>query len=325
MSESYDYTPATWSSGSTFKDARSSYDAHAGRSYSKAASSGKSHEDLLPRSITTESPAPVVIVCDVTGSMGAWPATIFSKLPYLDHEMRTEYLGDGAEICFAAVGDAFSDKYPVQAQEFAKEEDMQDRLKNLVVEGGGGGGGTESYELAALYFARNVEMPKAVRKPIFIMIGDEIPYDMVAPDIAERYSYALVQKRISTEEIFKELMEKYSVYYIRKPYGNRYRGDDGASVQHKVWSKLIGEDRIAFLPEADRVVDVIFGLLARETGRVEYFAKELGDRQRPDQVKTVMKSLATVYKALPPPKKAPRGASKLHKPAKGAKKTKPLG
>ena len=91
MSESYDYTPATWSSGSSFKDARKSYDAHAGRSYAKAASSGKSHEDMLPRSITTDSPAPVVIVCDVTGSMGEWPATIFSKLPYLDHEMRTVF------------------------------------------------------------------------------------------------------------------------------------------------------------------------------------------------------------------------------------------
>ena len=92
---------------------------------------------------------------------------------------------------------------------------MQDHLKSLVVEGGGGGGGTETYELAALYFARNVEMPKAVRKPILIMIGDEIPYDMVAPDVAERYAYALVEKRISSEAIFKELMEKYSVYYIR--------------------------------------------------------------------------------------------------------------
>ena len=115
---------------------------------------------------------------------------------------------------------------------------------------------------------------------------------------------------------------------FRKPYNHRYRGEDKASSQHKVWAKLIGEDRIAFLPEADRVVDVIFGLLARETGRIDYFAKELEGRQRPDQVKTVMKSLATVHAASTPAskrKRLPRGASKLHKPAKGAKKTKPLG
>lgn len=323
MAEGDDYTPATWSSGDSFASARAAYDAHAGRSYAAAATSGKTVADLLPRSITTQSPAPIVIVCDVTGSMGEWPATIFSKLPYLDHEMKKEYFGEGAEICFAAVGDAFSDKYPLQASEFAKGEDMEARLKSLVVEGGGGGGGSESYELAALYFARNCSTPMAMRKPIFIMIGDELPYDTIAPDISERYAHTAAPKYLTVSEVFQELSAKYSVYYIRKPYGRADESDPNAHHQHKVWSNLVGADRVVFLPEASRVVDVIFGIFARETGKIEYFAKELADRQTPAQVKTVMKSLATVHAAAPPPKALVKGASTLHKPGTGTK-TKPL-
>lgn len=322
MAEGDDYTPATWSSGdTTFAAARATYDKHAGRSYSTAISSGKTSADLLPRSISTLSPAPIVVVCDVTGSMGSWPATIFSKLPYLDNEMRKEYFGEGAEICFAAVGDANYDKYPLQAGTFAKGEDLPLRLKDLVVEGGGGGGGSESYELAALYFARNCDMPRAVRKPIFIMIGDEMPYDTVAPDVSARYAHTASPKLLMTPDIFKELAEKYSVYYIRKPTGSER--DGAISREHQAWSKLVGEDRVVLLPDPARVVDVIFGIFARETGKIDYFTKELTDRQTPAQVATVMKSLHTVHAAAPPPKKLGKGASTLHKPGTGTK-TKPL-
>ncbi len=323
MAEGDDYTPATWSSGDSFASARAAYDAYAGRSYATATSAGKTSIDMLPRSIKTSSPAPIVIVCDVTGSMGEWPATIFSKLPYLDHEMRKEYFGDGAEVCFAAVGDAFSDKYPMQAGEFANGEDMKARLTSLVIEGGGGGGGRESYELAALYFARNVEMPMAVRKPIFIMIGDELPYDTISPDVSERYAHTAAPKMATTKDVFTELAEKYSVYYIRKPYQGGGESDPTNSHQHRVWASLVGEDRVVFLPEAGRVVDVIFGIFARETGKIDYFKKELNDRQTPAQVATVMKSLETVHAAAPPTKALAKGASTLHRPGTGTK-TKPL-
>ena len=203
---------------------------------------------------------------------------------------------------------------------------MKTRLTSLVVEGGGGGGGSESYELAALYFARNCAMPMAMRKPIFIMIGDELPYDNVSPDVSERYAHTASPKMVTTKDIFKELAEKYSVYYIRKPYGGGTTSDSDphSSRQHKVWADLVGEDRVVFLPEAGRVVDVIFGIFAREAGKIDYFTKELTDRQRPDQVATVMKSLATVHAAAPPPKALAKGASTLHRPGTGTK-TKPLG
>ena len=140
-------------------------------------------------------------------------------------------------------------------------------------------------------------MPKAI-KPIIIFIGDEQPYDTISPDQAEKLLGMKLEKSLSTEAVFKKLADKFSVYIIRKPYGsssgNSLNPDDQRITAH--WARLIGNDHISNLPEAGRVVDVIFGILAKETGRIAYFEHELEDRQDPNQVKTVYKSLATIHK-----------------------------
>lgn len=309
MSESGDYNPGVWK-GHDFKSARATYDAYVGRSYGDAVNAGKGTKDLIAENVKTNSSAPLIIVVDETGSMGDWPATIFSKLPYLENEGK-EYLGDDFEICFMAIGDAYcNEKYPLQVRPFAKGLELKDRLKELVIEGGGGGQTTETYELAALFAAQKVEMPKAV-KPVIIFIGDEQCYDTISPDHAKKLLGIDLQKSLSTEAVFKQLKDKYSVYVIRKPYGssagNTLSDEDRRISAH--WARLIGDDHISNLPEANRVVDVIFGILAKETGRIAYFENELEDRQTADQVKTVYKSLATIHK-IPDAVRATSGTGK---------------
>lgn len=291
MAETTDYDPGPWR-GHDFVDARVAYDRHAGRSYTEATSAGKKASDFVPNSIKTKSEAPLVIACDVTGSMGEWPATIFSKLPYLELEGK-EYLGDTMEISFAAIGDCNSDSYPLQVRPFVQGTDLEKELKALVVEGGGGGSSQESYDLAAKYYTENVEMPKAVRKPIFIFIGDEGLYPTLKTHDAEAFAKVKIKKNEEVEDVIKDLKKTYSVYIVRKSYGH---GD--AHIQ-KQWKELLGEDHVCPLQDASRVVDVIFGILARETGRIDYFKKEIGDRQKPEQIEVVMKSLKTVHAAAP--------------------------
>ncbi len=309
MSESGDFTPAHWGGGGhDFKSAYRAYDAHAGRSYAEARSASKKLGDLLPATLSTNSSAPLVIVSDQTGSMGEWPKVMFSKLPYLELEGQ-EYLGKDMEISWCAVGDAQNgEDYPVQARPFTKGTALKDRLNEIVIEGKGGGGKHETYELAALYLARNVEMPKAIRKPICIFIGDEEPYDAVSPDMAKAYAYASIEKRMTVKQVFDELRAKFSVYIIRKPY-ERSSGDSMSPFDQEataMWAELVGgADHVAYLPQPDRVVDVIFGILAKETGRISYFREELEARQLPDaggkaKVDTVYKSLKTVH-MLPKP------------------------
>lgn len=325
MSETADYDPGCWR-GHDFSDARKKYDAHVGRSYGDAVAKGKDAKDLVPERVKTKSKAPLIIMCDVTGSMGEWPATIFSKLPYLEKEGQ-EYLGKDLEICFGAIGDHTCDNYPLQVREFAQGLDLKKRLEELVVEGGGGAGQREGYEMAALYCARNVDMP-VLAKPICIIIGDEGFYDTISKEDAWSKAKVMIQGRVRSSEVFDELKRKFAVYLIRKPY-QRGRGDELSAADktiHAQWEKVLGNDHIVMLPEAGRVVDVIFGILAQETDRVDYFRGELEDRQKPEQVETVLKSLKTVHKieGVDPDRKLLKSGRSVTRGSGGGKKTKPL-
>lgn len=325
MSESSDYSPGVWS-GHDFSKARAHYDRHVGRSYGDASTKGVTATSLVPQTVQTQSPTPLVIWVDVTGSMGDWPATIFSKLPYLDHEMKTEYLGADAEVCFGAVGDAHSDRYPLQIQPFTKGTDMAKKLESLVIEKGGGGQFKESYELAALYTLFNIETPKTVAKPVVIFIGDEMAYDWVTIPNASRQAKVKIASDMTAKAIFGDLKERFNPFLILKPY---HLGE-GSQINRDVerfWVDLMGKDRIAYLDDPGRVVDVIFGILAKVTGKEAYFRGEIEGRQTKAQVKTVYKALDTIHqleddwKDLRPKNKPTggKGKSTLHKPPAGKK------
>lgn len=292
MSESGDYDPGPWQ-GDDFKSAKATYDAHVGRSYDAAVSKKVTAVSKIENQLRTNSPAPVVIVCDVTGSMGEWPAVIFSKLPYLDIEGKT-YLGKDMKISFAAVGDVYSDQYPLQVRPFAEGLELKTRLSELIIEKNGGGQQKESYDVAALYYARKCQLENAVN-PIMIFIGDEGLYETVDVDLTKAKCAFDELEKISTAKVFEELKRKFSVYLVWKAYS----ADDGSSVNstiRKQWEALLGEDHVCTLADASRVVDVIFGIFAKETGKIDYFKKEITGRQTTAQVNTVMKSLATVHR-----------------------------
>lgn len=306
MSESSNYDPGDWK-GYDFDAARKSYDVHVGRSYSAAKADNKRATDMVPVILKSESKAPIVILCDVTGSMGDWPATIFSKLPYLDNEAK-EYLGPDYEISFAATADQ-DDDYPLQVRNFTKGLGMEKELKEFVIGGGSGPEGAhEAYELAALYYARNVEMPNA-QHPILIFISDEHFHKTIEKGLAKQ-AHVAIDKTMKTQDVFDELREKFAVYAIRKPYP----GEDKQI--EKEWTDALGDDHVCALPSADRVVDVIFGILAKETDKIDYFKQEIEDRQRQDQVDTVYKSLKTIH-AITAGSDAKDGKSIMLKAMKG--------
>ena len=315
MSESGDYTPAPHWKGYDFGSARRAYKDVVATGAKAAVAAGIDGKTLVPASLDTDCESPLSILIDVTGSMGDWPATIFSKLPYLEHEGK-EYLGKDMRISFAAVGDCNSDKYPLQVQPFVGGAEMEASLKKLVIEGNGGGQSCESYDIAGLYYLRNVTMKKAIRKPILIFIGDEGVYNAITADHALNWAKTELKERMTIEAMFKELCKKYAVYCVRRPYGGVDVDSTNAQDQNiqKQWEGLVGADHVVRLADPNRVVDVIFGILAKETARLDYFEKELTDRQMKDadgkaKIGVVMKSLKSIrspdsVKKLPPPSKA---------------------
>lgn len=315
MSESGEnYDPGPWK-GYDFKSARKAYDPDvtAGRGYGGSYTSGgaaggaagaskprATSADILPPKVTTDAASPLVILVDGTGSMGQFPETIFEKLPLLDDGVK-DYLGDDCEISYAMIGDIGDvNAPPLQVRPFGRGKQMVDSLNKLVIGRGGGSNMTESYELGALYYARNAEMPKAT-KPVLIFICDEGVYPTVDKEWAKTYAGVELKEEMSAKELFDELKRKFSVYCVRKHYedGKFLDGEKMCGNNLKIqrqWVGLLGEDRIAVLTEARRIVDVILGILAVETGKEDFFEKEIKERQTDDQVKSVMKTMVTVGK-----------------------------
>ena len=304
MSESGDYSPGDWK-GYSFASARAEYDVHVGRSYDDAVSAGKATKDLIVDKIITKAAAVVIFVIDQTGSMGDWPGTIRSKLPYLDNELK-EYFGEDYDVIFMAIGDAYNnEKYPLQVRPAARGVEMKKRIDELVFEGEGGSQTYETYELAALYALEKIEMPNAAQA-IMIFLGDEQCYDVVGKELAKDLVGVELQKALPTPDLFKKLKQKFAVYHIRKPYGSGYKAggtNRTSELDERItnaWAALIGHDHIAPLPDPNRVIDVAFGIFAKEAGRIAYFENVLEDRQLKDKggdkkVDLVYKSLRTIH------------------------------
>ena len=315
MSESHDYVPAPQWQGHDFQRARARYDQHVSSSYQEAVSIGASLDSKREKQVSSKAQRPLIIVIDETSSMGDWPATMFSKLPYLDHEVR-DYLGDDAEICFAAIGDAHKNEtYALQVRPFATGKDLEVRLKQLTIENKGGGNGGETYELAALYFAHNLSV-SAMAEPIVIFIGDEPCFDSVSVEHAAKYACVNLDRSLTTKQVFAELQRTASVYFIQKPYGSSDAGSGNSwngetKRAHDKWVPLVGESHIAMLPDPNRVVDVIFGILAAEVDRIDDFREEIEGRQKPGQVKTVYKSLETIHAVTAGSRKALRSGNSV--------------
>jgi hypothetical protein len=333
MSEAGDYKPAAWSQGHDFRTERRRYDEHVGRSYTQAVRQDRQALDLIPERLTTNCLNPLAMPLDETGSMGEWFSVIRGKLGYVDHETK-EYLGQDLESSFCGVGDAFSDRYALQPRPFGSGEELMTRMTEIVHERKGGPGLQESYELAALYYARRVDMPKAVN-PLLVFVGDEAPYEFVDPQKAQYLVRETISGRLSTAEVFEELKRKWAVYLIRKPYHvttDNIMSDEDQHVYGR-WAALIGEDHIADLPLPDRVVDVLFGIMAKHTGRIDYFHHEIETRQRDDQghlevqkVKPVYAALETIHGTLRrlDVSEEDTGRSRLHRPIADAQDSDPL-
>ena len=141
----------------------------------------------------------VVFALDVTGSMGKIPEMLARKeLPKFMKILLDCNVPD-AQLLFTAVGDATSDKAPLQVGQFESTAELMDRwLTWSYLEGNGGGQNHESYELALYFLAEHTEMDcwmKRKKKGYVFMTGDELPY----PAVSKHQVEALIGDRLDDD------------------------------------------------------------------------------------------------------------------------------
>lgn len=181
---------------------------------------------------------PIVVAMDVTGSRGEDAKVIYGKLPMFIGQLEMKNYVKNPMISFAAIGDATSgDRAPIQVGEFKSDESLDIILSKIWLEGGGGGTGQESYELMAYYYARHSELSinKKGKKGYFFFIGDEGFYSDVAKDQVKVWIGDEIPSSIPSEKIFRELQEKYYVFFIypQKTWEQR-KGDIDIEIKKRV-------------------------------------------------------------------------------------------
>ena len=266
------------------------------------------HQTLDPKGIgvresrdSAEHPnaTSIVVMFDVTGSMGAVPVTLQTKLPdLLGMLLRKGYAAD-PQILFGAIGDATCDAVPLQVGQFESDNRMDENLENIFLEGGGGGQRTESYELAMYFVARHTEMDgweKRGHKGYFFIIGDEMAYPFVKKNEVNSHIGDGLERDIPIAEIVRELQQRYHVFYVL-PKAATYGGDKQIL---GFWRALLGQN-VLELDESEAVCETIALTIGMMEGTIDLpaGAADLKEFGRADTtIKAVTNALAKVPTGL---------------------------
>lgn len=242
--------------------------AYSAKTAQKPVSQQKAHATLDPKGVkvreSRDSAAhpdsnAVVVLFDVTGSMGEVPITIQKKLPTLmGLLLRKAYLND-PQILVAATGDAYTDAVPLQVGQFESGIEIEDCLTNIFLEGNGGGQTHETYELGLYFVARHTSIDcweKRQKKGYMFIIGDEMPYDVIRKNQVLELIGDKLEADISVEDIIKEVQERYNLFFILPKMTHYY---DNQQVNSK-WKQLLGE-RFLKLEDPETVCELIAGTI----------------------------------------------------------------
>lgn len=247
------------------------------RSYKQKA---KPNEKIIDpkKHISTESTNPLIVGIDVTGSMASWPFEIFDRLPLL-YNTLSQYRED-LEVCFAAIGDAGCDDWPLQVTTFASGFDLEQLLGSLYGEGGGGDA-PESYGMFAHWVNTHVKTPNAEEKPFLIVFGDAPMHPTTPKSQINHFLDDGLRKNVDSIEAWQQVCENWNTWFLRRPTGK-----PGDKVDHQ-WAQAITEQKIFHIQDEQRAVDYAMGLIARSWGHFGDFQDNMRARQSEDKVQAV--------------------------------------
>lgn len=219
------------------------------------------------RDVPGKQPAtPIMVWLDVTGSMSQIPGLLIQDLSKLMKLIIDGKIVTDPQICFAAIGDATSDRVPVQVGEFEADDALAEgHLSNIFLEGAGGGQSCESYEMA-LWFAGNQvdtdSFQKRGEKGFLFIIGDEAPYKTVRRDLVQRFLGVSIQQDVSLKDAVAQASEHFHVFVIR-PGGTAHF--DSEAVQ-KAWAAVLPAERVIKQEDWQDIAPLLAGTISVMSG-----------------------------------------------------------
>lgn len=296
---SYDRDVYSSSSSSSWGSTSSGFGAS---SYSASKLRSTSLDELMKANgkiLKSKSKNPIIIMLDVTGSNIDFARVVYDKMPMFYGQIEQKgYLKD-FEICFCAVGDAYTDSYPLQIGSFAKGIEIDSWLEKIVLEGCGGGQRKESYELAAYYLYKNTQF-EVGSEPIIFFIGDEKPYPTVNKLQAQKFGIECVESNIEPFGLLREKVKNNVFMLLNKYCGERFENEITSC-----WQKLLAPEHVIKIGEEKAIVDLMLGIISMVSSArdLETYKIDMKDRgQTQARIEGVSKSLENLSTALVPVK-----------------------
>jgi hypothetical protein len=205
--------------------------------------------DTHPRSTA------ISVLFDETGSMGGIPRIFQQKLAELMSVLLLKGYIQDPQILFGALGDATCDHVPLQVGQFESGVEMDEHLRNIILEGGGGGTSHESYELALYFLARHTSIDcweKRGRKGYAFIIGDEMAYQSVNKQHVATHIGDDLEKDIPLRQIISEVQRRYHLFFIFPLNASHGHDED---IQN-FWRDLLGQN-VIFLDDENAVSETI--------------------------------------------------------------------
>ena len=197
----------------------------------------------------------ISILFDETGSMGKIPRIFQQKLVELMKVLLLKGYIQDPQILFGAFGDATCDRIPLQVGQFESGVEMDEHLRNIVLEGGGGGTSYESYELPLYFLARHTTIDcweKRGSKGYAFLIGDEKAYPFVNKQQIANLLGDTLQQDIPLQSIIEEVQRRYQLFFIF-PRNASHGHDTGIQ---NFWQDLLGQN-VIFLDDENAVCETI--------------------------------------------------------------------
>jgi hypothetical protein len=208
------------------------------------------------------SSTPIIVGLDVTGSMSHVLAAMAKQgLKTLMEEVyKRKPVADPHILC-AAVGDAFTDRAPLQITQFEADIRIAEQLEKLYLEQGGGGNGSEGYSLLHYFAATHTatdSFAKRQKKGYLFTVGNDGPTPEMTREQAETIFGDKLETDLRGEEILTMASRQWEIFHLHLTEGMHIGDyDDGITGR---WRKQLGE-RAIILTDHTKMAEVIISTI----------------------------------------------------------------
>lgn len=202
---------------------------------------------------------PIIVLTDVTGSMGSVPHELIKNGVgrLIDGLFETLPVKD-PQILFGGIGDIDCDRAPLQVTQFESDNRMVEQLADVYLEGRGGGNDSESYDLAwyfAAYHTSTDSFNKRGKKGYLFTTGDEMfPRGFSQSQLRTVFGTdeTISKSNMTADEALAAAQESWEVFHLiieQGSYFRQHRNSVTIDWREHMGRRAILVDNHEFLPE----------------------------------------------------------------------------